>query len=428
MCALVGDVILSAREAMTDLPPTLGAPAGIPILGPTTGPNNLAPGTYYVMVTQLTPWGETLPSPEASITLGSASTIVVQPLGLSPLASSVRIYFSVSSGTENFYQKFSTAGGVGIFTINATTGVGAMVAGSQSPPSRSTAYMPDSDGAALGVFAIYRWLNQALGWAAAKNRGGLPDFGAVGTTGGQPNYILPGYWKKIDSAWYDGYPLGLLQKNNVFRRNPVPGYSGMLTVFQATDRLMVEAWPQPSRTSAQTTLASPMLATDSVANLTSTAGFVLGFGMAQIGSEVVNFSAINGNQLTGLQRGMTGTVAQAQFPISGGIITAVTELNLMISGYRVPSTTSYYPGQAATPLYLPPGWDEALVSYIMYRFRNVEQDEAGAKAYMAEATEKMPSLGANRIIAGPRQVQPYGAVGPEVAAGMGSRFGGVIIP
>jgi hypothetical protein len=423
MCALVGDVILSAREIFTDLPPTLPALATAPALAAVSGPGNLAPGTYYVVVTQLTPWGETLPSPEASITLGGASNIAVTAPSLSGLVSAVRVYFSVTSGAESFYQQFSTAGGVGVFTINATTGVGAMSSGYQSPPARSTAYMPDADGQALGAFAIYRWLNQALGWAAAKNRGGLPDFGAAGTLSGQPNYILPGYWKKIDSAWYDGYPLGLLQKNNVFRRNPVPGYSGMLTVFQATDRLMVEAWPQPARTSAQTTLAAPMLATDTVATLTSTAGFVLGFGMAQIGAEAVNFAGIAGNQLTGLQRGMTGTVASAQ--VAGA---PVTELNLMISGYRVPSTASYFPGQAATPLYLPPGWDEALVSYILYRFRKAEQDEAGAKAALGEATEKMTSLGSNRIIAGPRQVQPYGGVGPEVAAGMGSRFGGVIIP
>jgi hypothetical protein len=427
--ALVGDVILGCREAMTDLPPTLGALGLPPILAPVSGSNLLPPGTYYVVVTQLTPWGETLPSPEASITLSSVSNISVQPFGLSGLATAVRVYFSTTSGTETFYQQFqfSSIFGTGVFTINATTGVGAMSASSQSPPIRSSAYMPDSDGQAVSAFAIYRWLNQALGWAAAKNRGGLPDFGAAGTVGGQPNYILPGYWKKIDAAWYDGYPLGLLQKNNVFRRNPVPGYSGMLTVFQATDRLMVEAWPQPSRTSAQTTLAAPMLATDTVATLTSTAGFVLGFGMAQIDSEIVNFAAINGNQLTGLQRGMTGTVA-ATHSATFGSVAPVTELNLMISGFRVPSTSSYFPGQAATPLYLPPGWDEALISYMLYRFRKLEQDEAGAKAALQEATEKIGSLGANRVIAGPRQVQPYGAVGPEVAAGMGSRFGGVIIP
>jgi hypothetical protein len=106
----------------------------------------------------------------------------------------------------------------------------------------------------------------------------------------------------------------------------------------------------------------------------------------------------------------------------------VTELNLMVSGYRVPSSTSYFPGQAATPLYLPPGWDEALVNYLLYRFRKAEQDEQGAAANLKEAEGKLSSLGANRIIAGPRQIQPYGGIGPETARGYGGAFGGVIIP
>jgi hypothetical protein len=264
-------------------------------------------------------------------------------------------------------------------------------------------------------------MNEGLRWAASKNRGGLPDFGAVGTSSGQPNYTLPGYWKKIDTAWYDGYPLGLLSKNNVYRRNPVTGYSGMLVVFQATDRLMVEAWPQPSRTSARTTLAIPMTATDNFALLTSTANYVLGFGLTQIGSEIVNFAAKSGNNLTGLQRGMSGTVPSAH---SAG--EAVTELNLEVSGYRVPST--YSVGSALSTFYLPPGWEDAIRDYILYRFRKAEQDEQGAKSFLQEATQKLSDLSANRIIAGPRQISPYSAIGPEVGAGLGTAFGGVIIP
>jgi hypothetical protein len=264
-------------------------------------------------------------------------------------------------------------------------------------------------------------MKQALDWAAAKNNGGLPDFGAVGTVNGQPIYQMNGYWKKIDSAWFDGYPLGLLQKNNVFRRNPVPGYSGMLVVFQATDRLIVEAWPQPNRTSNQTTLASNIGLTDTVANLTSTANYVLGFGMTQIGTEIVNFAGISGNQLTGLTRGMCGTTPAAQ---SSGV--ACTELNLMISGYRVPA--GYSVGSAASTFYLPPGWIEALTSYMLYKFRSAEQDEASAQRYLKEAEAKMKDLTSNRIIAGPRQISPYSAIGPEVGAGLGTAFGGVIIP
>lgn len=422
--AYVGDVILSGRELMTDLPQTLPAPT---LTGFTNPAGGFPVGTYYVVATLLTIWGgetsisnELLVSVAAFQTFTLAYTLPGSSGGTTPPSwvTGMRVYYGSSPGAENQYFTIPLASINGSFTPPTapfTTTV-------QNPPSRSSAYNPDTDGAAVSVGAIYRWLNQGLKWAAAKNRGGLPDFGAVGTVNGQPNYVLPGYWRKIDSAWFDGYPLGLLSKNNVYRRNPVPGYSGMLIVFQATDRLMVEAWPQPNRTSGQSTLSAPMTATDTVANLASTSGYVLGFGMTQIDSEIVNFAAINGNQLTGLQRGMCGTV-----PAAHSTSAPTTELNLMIAGYRVPSTT-YAVGQAATTFYLPPGWDEALSKYLLYRFRKAEQDEQGASTALKEAEGLLTDLSANRIIAGPRQIQPYAAIGPEVGAGLGTAFGGVLIP
>jgi hypothetical protein len=409
----VGDLVISARELMTDLPQSLGQPSIGTLASGSSG--TLASGTYYLVATQLNQFGESLGSSESSAAVTGPTGSISVPITCSIAATGIRIYYATASGAEATYQQFSISGGSGTLVLTGASAV------AQSPPSRSTAYLPDSDGAAVGAYAIYRWMKQALDWAAAKNNGGLPDFGAVGTVNGQPIYQMNGYWKKIDSAWFDGYPLGLLQKNNVFRRNPVPGYSGMLVVFQATDRLIVEAWPQPNRTSNQTTLASNIGLTDTVANLTSTANYVLGFGMTQIGTEIVNFAGISGNQLTGLTRGMCGTTPAAQ---SSGV--ACTELNLMISGYRVPA--GYSVGSAASTFYLPPGWIEALTSYMLYKFRSAEQDEASAQRYLKEAEAKMKDLTSNRIIAGPRQISPYSAIGPEVGAGLGTAFGGVIIP
>jgi hypothetical protein len=408
---------------MTDLPPTY--PQFIPSPGTvnvvTVAGANMQAGTYACFFTLTNSWGETAAAGEFTglVITGPNQAIQINYYG-PPGAKTIRCYLTLPNGppgTEQQMVEFPAiiAPFVGIANITTTPTIAAQ------PPVRNTAYLPDSDGQAVSAFAIYRWLNQALGWAAAKNRGGLPDFGAAGTTNGQPNYVMPGYWKKIDSAWFDGYPLGLLAKNNVFRRNPVPGYSGMLIVFQATDRLMVEAWPQPNRTSNVSTLAAPIGATDTTATLVSTAGYVLGFGMTQIGPEIVNYAAIQGNQLLGLTRGMCGTVPTAQ---QAGAVT--TELNLMISGFRVPST--YTVGQSQSTLYLPPGWDEALISYMLYRFRSAEQDDAAAKRYLQEATQKLSDLSANRIIAGPRQISPYSSIGPEVGAGLGTAFGGVIIP
>jgi hypothetical protein len=415
--SLVGELILSFRELATDLPQVMPPPTLVSLAGQTVAGGIFQAGTYFVVATLLSSFGETAQSLEQTVTLSGGQNSILGVITY-PTTGVTGARFYVTpvgglAGTELNFQEFDFSNSITNFNITnpATTA---------TPPSRSTAYLPDTDGPALGAYAAYRWLNQALAWAAGKNRGGLPDFGAVGTTNGIGNYVMPGYWKKIDTAWFDGYPLGLLNKNNVFRRQPVPGYSGALTIFQATDRLMVECWPQPNRTSNQTTLASPMAATDTVANLTSTANFVLGFGMASIGTELVYYSAINNNQLTGLLRGMCGTTPAA-WPTGASSV----ELNLMISGYRVPST--YAPGSALSTLYLPPGWDEALTSYMLHRFRKAEQDENGAKTCLQEATQKLSDLSANRIIAGPRQIQPFGTQGPEIAVGLGSPFGGVII-
>lgn len=419
--ALVGEVILSAREAMTDLPQVAAPPVMMSVTQTfATGGNFQTGVTIWAVATAITQFGETIPSNEitANLTAGNAFQFSI---GVFPGTTAIRIYYNSGpttgpslSGQEFVYEQFNVSPGAATLNVINNFTV-------QSPPSRNSAYLPDSDGQALSASAIYRYLNQALVWAASKNRGGLPDFGAVGTVNGQPNYVVPGYWKKIDSAWFDGYPLGLLHKNNVFRKQPVTGFSGMLVVFQATNLLMVEAWPQPNRTSGQTTLAIAMGPTDKVANFTSTAGYALGFGMTQIGNEIVNFSAIQGNGIVGLQRGMCGTVATSHV-----VGESVTELNLMISGFRVPAT--YSVGQSASTLYLPPGWDDALVSYILYRFRNAEQDEQSAMRHLKEAEAKMSDLSANRIIAGPRQISPYSAIGPEVGQGLGTAFGGVIIP
>lgn len=413
--ALVGDVIIGFREQATDLPQSVPGPYALVSLTGTTVSGGFFGGTVFVNVTVINPWGESGPSGEQSITLGGGQNAVQVKVTFPPSATAIRAYYGAVAGGELTYEQFPITGGSPQTVTILNQGV------TGSVPARSTAYLPDTDGPAVGAYSAYRWFNQALAWAASKNRGGLPDFGAAGTVSGQGNYVMPGYWKKIDSAWYDGFPLGLLNKNNVFRRNPVTGYAGMLTIFQASDRLMVEAWPQPNRTSAQTTLASPMALTDTVATLTSAASYVLGFGLTKIGSEIVNYAAISGNQLTGLTRGMCGTVPAAQ--LAGA---SVTELNLMIAGYRVPAT--YAVGQSTSTLYLPPGWESALISYMLYRFRKAEQDDAGASAYLKEAEAQMSDLSATRIIAGPRQVQPWGGIGPEVVAGYGSRFGGVLLP
>jgi hypothetical protein len=192
-------------------------------------------------------------------------------------------------------------------------------------------------------------------------------------------------------------------------------------MHEATDRMIVELWPQPSRTSCQTSLATAINAVSTSAQVVSSAGWVLGFGKAQIGSEIVEYQQQNGNTLSGLTRGLVGT--QAVSHVAGE---AVTELNLEFSGSRMPS--GYSVGSSLSTLLCPPGWENPLIRYMLYMFRSAEQDDAAAQRFLNEATAMMGDLRAGRIIAGPRQVQANAGRGAETMAGLGSPFGGVIVP
>lgn len=412
--ATVGDIIMGFRELATDLPSTLAPPSSF-ALTPTIGSNPLADAVYYFVFTLVNQWGETIASSESSATTTGGNQNIVITQGTGPAITSglsVRAYVSTLQGQEAGYFAITSFP----FTYDST-----VTPISQPVPSRNTAYLPDSDGQALGAYAAYRWLNAGLHAAASFAGGGIPDFGAVGTASGNPLYQLPGYWKKLDTAWYDGYPLYLARKNDVFRKSPVPGTVGALLVYQASDRLIVECWPQPSRTSGQTTLASPISASATSATLTSAASFALGFGLVQIGTEIMEYSSISGNTLGALTRGMSGTVPTAQ--LAGA---SVTELNLMVSGYRVPS--SYAVGSSGSNLTLPPGWVDALKDYMLHRFREAEQDGAEASRLLKQFNEKMQTLRTNKIIAGPRQIQANAGRGAETMVGLGSPFGGIIVP
>lgn len=451
--ALVGDVILSFREQATDLPQAYPPPYIISITQLQIPQGKLPSNqTVYLVITAIGTWGETVASQETTVFVNSPNNALLIQIVTFPNTVALRVYYTINAkGNELLYEEFPAFFTPGVQT-NSVVVVNVGVNG--FPPNRSTAYNPDSDGFAVGAYAAYRWLNQALTWGASKNKGGIPAFGAVGTVTGQPLYVMPGWWKKINNAWYDGYPLYLARHNDVFRRNPVTGFAGAFIVHEASERLIAEVWPQPSRTSCQTALAAPMTAFDTVAQIENSAGWVLGFGKVRIDDEIMEYSTLgpgqgfgalawsemtqtwadmgtstwadlagggSGASLTGLTRGLAGTKTVAH---AAGA--PVTELNLEISGFRLPS--SYSVGSALSTLLAPPGWENPLAAYMLYKFRSAEQDDNGAMRFLKEATEMLADLSANRIIAGPRQVQANAGRGAETMAGLGSPFGGVIVP
>ena len=264
---LVGDLVMATREAITDLPGTLIPPSNL-VLTPVAG--SIPAGTYYVVMTLINNWGETVPSNEASITLSSPGGIqVAVTLNSSSFGlTGCKVYIGNAAGQEFM----SSTGAVPIAPFSITS-IANLPNG--NPPTRNTAYIPDLDGDAVSAGSMFRWLNDALK-LASQVCGGLLDYSGVGSVNGTPQYIVPGQWKKLASVWYDGYPLAMDDNGNYFRRNSITA-SVLSSVALSTfnNQMMIEVWPQPSSTASQTTLAAQMLIGQTSAQLTSSAGFLL---------------------------------------------------------------------------------------------------------------------------------------------------------
>jgi hypothetical protein len=409
---LVGDVIQTVRELIPDPAPFLTT---VPTNGSTVIAfplSTLPAGTYSVVVTQTTGAGETLPSLEVNgLVIGAGQAINVLTAIL-PGATGVRAYFgSNGTGSENLWT--ATSGTTGQLIIQAPGIPGV-------PPVRSTAYLADLDGQTFAAGTLFRWLTLGLR-EISQAVGGLPNYSGVPTVAGQMNYVVAGEWSKLTDVWYDGWPMNLDNRSSFFKRNVVT--SSVLagaTAAVVDNRLILENWPQPARTAGTTTLSSPVTSTDTLANVVSTAGFLLPFGLASIGPEIVSYSLLTGTTLSGLVRGLGGSLAQV-WPAG----TVVNELNLTFHGSLI-VTPQYQPGNSTSTLPIPSGWDSMLSWYMLSRARSAEGDSQGAQqciqAYQAQIQQWART---NRQLAGPQQIAQKG---DDFTVMGGTNFGRFIIP
>ena len=325
------------------------------------------------------------------------------------LVQSINIYVGNTSGLEAWQFNLPGPFTVGQqFTITAAAPPLIPVA----VPLGNSAFLPDSGGTVASASQVYRWLNDALNHLSGLN-GGIPDMSGFATQVGKANYVMPGDWQTLSDAWYDGYPLMLGSSSLVFRRNTINALSGMMSYTQVADTLVIELFAQPNRTPGTGVLSLAMGINDTALITSGLNGWLLPFGLAQIGaggafpSEIVAYTA-SGNNLVSLVRGLGGTNAQA-WPAN---TTPVYELNCMFKGLRAPQL--YQPGMAMNTIRLPSPWVPLMHKYVLGRYRQIEQQQeesdkllqqfqAGAK----EATKKKPAVG-------DRQIQPQDNVGVEV--------------
>jgi len=422
--SLVGDALMALREQAADPPSALPAPTGVSAAGTVSGLQ-----TIHLTVTQLTPWGESAASAEVTLASQGVSTSITVTGNCSFAATALRVYFTLSAagGEDRYYPYTVPTGGIGAFSIVFTLSSTGIAQG--FAPTRSSAWLPDTDGTALSAAALYRWISEGLDAATALTEG-IRDVTGIPSTAGQAQYQVISNWRKLTSGFYDGYPITMGNKSDIFRRSNVRGISGTTVLNQDSVVQQVELYPQSSRTSGTGVLSAPLSATATVVPYTVGAtGWVLGFGLALLGpypadpsaSELIYYSGNASNQLSPCTRGMGGTVAQA-WPAG----TPVSECNIYFSGIRYP--LHYSRGQSANQLQLPPAWIDVLRDYLSARFKQAEQDVEGAGALLKQFEQKCQAIRGNREVMSPRQVQVGGHGGVEVAASAGGFFGGVILP
>jgi hypothetical protein len=426
---------MALREQAADPASSLPPPASV---GAVPSPTGSLP--IWFTVSQLTPWGESADSTEIALTNGAIGSTFTLTGTCSFAATSLRVYFTLAgSNLEDQYSSYAIpAGGQGTFSLafnlsGTATGQGAITPG--FPPSRSSAWLPDTDGTALSAAALYRWINEGLDVLTGLTEG-IRDVTGIPSTSGQAQYQLISNWRKIDNQFYDGWPMTSGNKSDIFRHSNVVGISGTGVLNQDSVIQQVEFYPQSSRTSGAGTVFAlsgllPATAT-SIPYVLGATGWQLGFGLALLGPypadpsacELVYYSGNSGsgsNQLTGVTRGMGGTFAQA-WPNG----TPLLECNLYLTGLRYP--THYTRGQAGQQLGLPPAWIDALKDYLSSRFKGAEQDVEGQAALLKSVEQKALAIKGNRQVMTRQRVQAGGAGGPETVSGLGGYFGGVILP
>lgn len=420
----VGDIIFAVRSKIPDMPGTLDAPVTVSVTPQSNAGGLLAAGTLFVKFCYLSSWGVSLPSPEQTFSFTGKNSLLVTmeddtatASGMPPGAIGFRVYIGTVAGGENMFQ--DVIGSTPLINQGLVLG-NALVSG--TPPTRSTAYLMDTDGNAFGASVVYQWMNEGLN-KMARAVGGILDYSGVPTVAGQSMYTALGEWTEITDVWYGGYWVKGGKRMEYFRRNTVTSsILSRVTVSVFSDKQVLEVNYQPDRTSGVTSTTANMATTDTSVAISNPGVFLLPFGFAQIGTEIVAYASLASGQIAGLIRGLGSTVAQA-WP-SG---TVVTELSLFWCGKRV-TMNPYKPGDSAMNLAAPQGWVAILPKYMLAQAKSSELDnEEMRKLEDQFLKEALDWERANKPI--PRFVQVSGSLGSGTTATFDNVLGnGVVIP
>ena len=431
--SLVGDIIMDLRARIPDAPSVLTVPLfGGGIFGQTVPGASLPnPASVYVKVTVTNPWGETITTQEllVGLLLGQ-NAFQIQNLQLPSDSqgtglNNLNVYMGFAGpGSENNVVSFPITSNPLTVTVTAT--------GQPSlPPTRNTAFLPDTDGNFIGAYSAYRLLNRAI-QEMVRFGGGIIDLTGVQSQINQSMYRLESPFYQFINAWYDGYPMDVVPRNFMFLRNSAAGFSGILSYEQDGPQSVIQVWPQSNRTGGTSTLAGNILADTPTFEVFNGAGF-LSIGLAQIDNEIMAFSTVqniqtaqpppfnNLWQFNGVTRGLGGTR-----PAPHAANAIVTELNIRLSGYRM--AESYAVGDSVRTIQVPQAWETPLALHMLYQVRSMEQDDQTAEKLLADFQSQADKISKQSRLGRlkPRQIPVWGQNTSDARNVNGIGFGWLI--
>jgi hypothetical protein len=387
--------------------------------------------TYYLVATIVNEWGETSPSAEVTavcVQVGNNNAIEVNTSNPLTAGVTLRVYIGLASGAEAAYYSTTTLPFfITDFNTTGSTAIGPAQGGG-IPPTRNTAFLPDTDGSFLGAYSAYQLLKRALDEMVRLSNGITDVIGVPSITGTAMYRITTpnaNAFFNFTNVWYNGYPMDVVARRQIFLRNVVTGFSGLASFEHDGDAPVVQFWPQTDSTAGATTLSGAMGVADVVANVVNSSSFQLSLGIMLVDSEIMAFSQSSNTQMTGILRGMGGTI-----PATHNIGAPVVELNIRLSGKRMAPT--YKVGQSDLPLRVPPAWDSSLVLHMLSQYRSMEQDEQGAASLLKDFAANVKGISQQSVgPTKPRQVQVGGdgcwGGGHDVYNVNGSGFGWFIM-
>jgi hypothetical protein len=316
--------------------------------------------------------------------------------------------------------------------------------------------LPDADGSFLRASTLYRWLTNGIRELTRRCNWTVLDWTAMAQETRQQVYALDRRFINVDGCFANQYRLMHLDELHTMYPSYAVAQPLWFSWHHRSDKLELALWPAPDRTDPQANLMTTLAPDAQVVYVNTTAGF-LPFGWVQIGSELLQYSAlipatetedaaVEGYDLGGFVPPVPPDGLGGYVPPDGVVSSAYPRLAVVRRGVSGTSRAIHYAGDPVRHLgiwcrgwrvpaavrrstdcvELPMAFQAPLESYVLSKYREAEQDRQSAQSLMQEFMAMT-----NDILIDPTWQQPpfpmqARAYGDSMVGGMA--WGRVVVP